>query len=337
MQGVAAGNVVPWRDAGSFPSFQFRAEGYTPANGEEWPHARIRMVTPGFFAVLGVPLLVGRDFTDDDHGESDPVVIVSESIAQRLFPNRDALNRRLSWTESGPPFGGPSGNRIVGVVADVDDENVVPGPAMTVYHPMRQVKVAGRLFVHAKGDPYALVPQVTRVIHEMAAGQPVERAATLEDVRAEVLAPDRVNTLVITGFAGVALLIAVVGVAGVLAFSVSARTREFGVRLAIGSTPRQLLVSRASGGRADHWDRDRRGRRRRIRVREHRGQHHPGGASARCAAPPRCGGRPGGRGYPGVIDARRTGVAYRRVAGAAVGVTSNPQSPGHFACMSSRP
>jgi hypothetical protein len=242
VQGVAAGNIVPWRDKGNFPSFQFNAQGYTPADGEELPHARIRMVTPGFFSVLGVPLLAGRDFTDEDRDDSDPVVIVSESIAQRLFPNRDALNRRLSWANSGPPFGGKSGNRIVGIVADVDDENVVPGPAMTVYHPMRQVKVAGRLFVHAKGDPYALVPEVTRVIRGLAANQPVDRAATLEDVRAEVLAPDRVNTLVVTGFAGVALLIAVVGVAGVLAFSVSARTREFGVRLAIGSTPRQLLA-----------------------------------------------------------------------------------------------
>ncbi len=242
VRGVAAGNVVPWRDAGTFPPFQFNAEGYTPANGEELPHARIRMVTPGFFSVLGVPLLAGRDFTDDDRAGSDPVVIVSESIAGRLFPNRDAVNRRLSWTESGPSFCGPSRCRIVGVVADVDDENVVPGPTMTIYHPMRQTGVAGRLFVHATGDPYALVPQVTRLIHQMSAGQPVERAATLEDVRADVLAPDRVNTFVVSGFAGVALLIAVVGVAGVLAFSVSARTREFGVRLAIGSTPRQLLL-----------------------------------------------------------------------------------------------
>ena len=83
---------------------------------------------------------------------------------------------------------------------------------------------------------------VTRVIREMSADQPVERAATLEDVRAEVLAPERLNAFVLSGFAGVALLIAVVGVAGVLAFSVSARTREFGVRLAVGSSPRRLLA-----------------------------------------------------------------------------------------------
>ena len=95
--------------------------------------------------------------------------------------------------------------------------------------------------MHASADPYALVDPITRIIRELNPEQPVERAATLEDVRAEVLAPDRLNALVFGGFAGVALMIAVVGVAGVLAFNVSARTREFGVRLAIGSEPRQLL------------------------------------------------------------------------------------------------
>jgi ABC-type antimicrobial peptide transport system permease subunit len=100
----------------------------------------------------------------------------------------------------------------------------------------------GRIFVHARTDPYGLVPPITKIIRGLAADQPVEQAATLDDVRAEVLAPNRVNALVFSGFAGVALAIAVVGVAGVLAFSVSARTREFGIRLAIGSSPRHLLT-----------------------------------------------------------------------------------------------
>ena len=90
-------------------------------------------------------------------------------------------------------------------------------------------------------DPYTLVPPITRIVRELSADQPVEKAATLDDVRAEVLAPNRLNALVFGGFAGVALLIAIVGVAGVLAFSVSARTREFGIRLAIGSEPKDLL------------------------------------------------------------------------------------------------
>ena len=128
------------------------------------------------------------------------------------------------------------------MVGDVDDEHIAGGAAMAVYHPLPQMGVAGRLFVRASGDPYAMVQPITRVIRSMSANQPVERAATLEDVRAEVLAPERVNAFVFSGFAAVALLIAVVGVAGVLAFGVSARTREFGVRLAIGSTPYTLLM-----------------------------------------------------------------------------------------------
>jgi predicted permease len=250
VEGAAVGSFVPWRDAGSFgPGFQFTVEGYTPADGEENPRGRMRMVAPHFFSVLGVPILAGRDFTDDDRRGNELVTIVSQSVAQRLFANGDAVNRHLTWTD--PVFaysGKPVPSRIVGVVADADDENVVPAPAMTIYRPAWQMGVGGRLFVRAAGDPYALVPAVTRIIRELSADQPVERAATLEDVRAEVLSPERVNAFVISGFAGIALLIAVVGVAGVLAFSVSARTREFGVRLAIGSAPRHLLANVLSEG-----------------------------------------------------------------------------------------
>ena len=242
---AAVGTIVPWRDAGTFgPGFQFTAEGYAKADGEEDPRARFRTVSPGFFSALGVPLIAGRDFSDADRRDAEPVVIISQSLAKRMFPTQDALNRRLMWTDPVMQFVGirTEPRRIVGIAADVDDENVVPGPAFTVYHPFEQEIGGGRLFVHAKTDPYALVPSITRIIRELSADQPVEQAATLEDIRAEVLAPERLNALVFGGFALVALTIAVVGVAGVLAFSVSARTREFGIRLAIGSAPRHLLV-----------------------------------------------------------------------------------------------
>jgi putative ABC transport system permease protein len=243
---VAIGTVVPWRDAGTFgPGFEFSAEGHIRANGEQDPHAQLRAISPNFFASLGVPIIAGRDFNDADRRDSEQVVIVSESLAKRMFPNQDAVNRHMMWTDPVMKFIDISTapRRIVGVAADVDDEHLAPGPALTVYHPFEQQTWGGRLFIHARSNPYALVTPVTRIIRDMSADQPVERAATLEDVRAEVLAPDRLNTLVFGGFASVALLIALVGVAGVLAFSVSARTREFGVRIALGAQAGKILGS----------------------------------------------------------------------------------------------
>jgi putative ABC transport system permease protein len=247
VQRVAVGNMVPWRDAGRFgPASPFAIEDYTPADGEESPRARFRIVSPGYFDALGVALLAGRDFHADDRIGAENVVIVSQSVAQRLFPNGEAINRRMWWTD--PFFGGKVLRRIVGVVADADDERIVPGPAPAIYMPFRQAPFASRMFVQTAGDPYSLIQPVTRIIHEIAADQPVERAATLADVRAQVLAPERLNAFVLSGFGGVALLIAVVGIAGVLAFSVSARTREFGVRLAVGATPTRLLLRVLSEG-----------------------------------------------------------------------------------------
>src|SRR5467141_1440854 len=253
---VALGTSVPWRDAGSFgPGLAFTGEGHVNGVHEEDPRAMFRVVSPSFFAALGVPIVAGRDFDDNDRRGGEPVVIVSQSVAQRMFPGQDPINRHIMWTDPVMPFifvnKGP--RRIVGVATDVDDEHVVPGAALTVYHPFGQIPddaankelplFGGRLFVHTRMDPYTLVTPITRIVRDMAADQPVEHAATLEDIRAEVLTPDRLNTIVFGGFAAVALAIAIVGVAGVLAFSVSARTREFGIRLAIGSQPRQLLAS----------------------------------------------------------------------------------------------
>jgi len=243
VDGVSVGGMVPWRDIFGF-EFEFSADGHVHAAGEEDPRGRMRTVSPGFFASLGIPLIAGRDFNDADKSGSEQVVIVSQSLAQRMFPNQDALNRHVMWTDPVMKFAGiaTAPRRIVGVVADVDDQNVVPVPAMTIYHSMAQeVLFGGRLFVHFRGNPYTLVQPVTQLIRELSADQVVEKAATLEDIRAEVLTPDRLNALVFGVFAGVALIIAVVGVAGVLAFSVSGRIREFGIRLAIGSQPGEVL------------------------------------------------------------------------------------------------
>src|SRR5580700_4775099 len=250
---TAFGMVVPWRDSGFGPGLQFSADGHVHEQGKEDPRAQLRVVSPGFFAALGVPIIAGRDFNDldgKDEGkdkDKEPVAIVSESLARRMFPGQDAVNRHVYWTDPVLQFApglSAAPHRIIGVTADIDDVHVVPEPTLTVYNSIQEgPRFNGRLFIHTDTNPYSLVTPVTRAIREMSADQPIEHAATLEDVRGEALAPERLNSLVFGVFAAVALAIAVVGVAGVLAFSVSARTREFGIRLALGSQPEQLLRS----------------------------------------------------------------------------------------------
>ena len=255
---TAVGMIAPWRDAGAGfgVGLQFSGDGHV--HDKDDPRALWRTISPGFFASLGVPLIAGRDFNALDDQNAEPVVIVSATLARQMFPGQDPINRHVYWTDPVLEFATgtaaekarlTSPHRIIGVAADMDDEHIVPVPTATIYGALADGGMfGGHVFIHTMGNPYSLVTPVTKIIRDMAADEPVENAATLEDIRAKVLAPDRLNSLVFGVFAAVALLIAIVGVAGVLAFSVSARTREFGIRLALGSQPKNLLRSVVTEG-----------------------------------------------------------------------------------------
>ena len=141
---VSASTAVPWRDAEDM-ALEFAADGHIPAQGEERPRAALQVVSPGYFATLGLPVLDGRDFNEADRVSSEPVAVVSETFARRMFPDGHALNHNLVITDPLLQFGPPEmsremqkARRIVGIVPDVDYVSLVPRPTMTIYHPFDQ-------------------------------------------------------------------------------------------------------------------------------------------------------------------------------------------------------
>src|SRR5580698_3197148 len=136
VDGVALGMLTPWREGGNFgPGFQFTAEGYVRPTADDDPRGQFRIVSPGFFNSLAVPMIAGRDFNDLDRKDSEPVTIISQSVARRMFPNQEALNRHLTLTDPVMKFVGmkPTPMRIVGVAADIDDSHLIPEPTLTLY------------------------------------------------------------------------------------------------------------------------------------------------------------------------------------------------------------
>ena len=207
---VAVGTIVPWRDAGTLRSrLPVLGRRATPRPTAKRIRARgSAPCRPDSSRALGVPIIAGRDFNDADRRDAEQVVIVSQSLAQRMFPTQDARQPPPDVDRSGHEVHRRQHRRRAASSASPPTSTTrtsCPGRRMTVYHPFEQEIGGGRLFVHAQTDPYALVPPITRIIRDLSADQPVERAATLDDIRAEVLAPDRLNALVFGGFAAVAL------------------------------------------------------------------------------------------------------------------------------------
>jgi predicted permease len=233
---AALGSNVPLRNTPFV--LEVAAEGRALGSGEATPRAVYKTADPGYFAAAGIPLLEGRAFTSTDRRGSARVVILNKSLAERLFPNQDPIGRRVAWTGEVLKFIPVSGDwrTVVGVVGDTRDAGLDVAPTPTLFQPFAQEELfGGAMVIRSSSDPALLEPSVLRAIREMYPQQIIENVATLEEVRDATVAPRRLNALFIASFGALAMIIAMVGIAGVLAFSVSSRTAEIGIRMSLGA------------------------------------------------------------------------------------------------------
>jgi putative ABC transport system permease protein len=230
---AAVTNAVPF--TGAPASTPFQIEGRPEDNPDRRPTADVNIASPKYFDSLGIPLLAGRTFTELDHGEAPLVAVINRAMT-RYFDG-DPIGARISVNN------GQSWLTIVGVVGDVRQYSLDQDAIAQVYTPLRQATngLAGRLLVRTESDPRQAAETIRRTIHRLDPDMPVENVNTIDELRSTSLARPRLTATLLAVFAGLALFVTLTGITGVIATSVSERTQEFGIRIALGAEPGAVL------------------------------------------------------------------------------------------------
>jgi predicted permease len=245
-QAVAVSLTRPMQEAGMRTSFDIEGRPAAPANARLV--AAVRPVTADYFSVLGIPLRAGRLFTRAEDGFGPPpVVVVSEAFVQKYFPNESPIGKRITLglshdtAEVGKTSVAPKGE-IVGVVADVKQNTLRESPYPAVYLPQRTFPLNAMSFViRSTAEPSTIAAEIRRRVADVDAELPIYDLETMTDAISGSIAQPRFYTSLLTGFAGLALLLAALGIYGVISYSVAQRGRELGIRIALGATNDRIV------------------------------------------------------------------------------------------------
>ena len=237
--------VFPLPLSGAGASGGLQIEGRPQVTDRERPVAAIAWVSPGYFKVMGIPLRRGRDVDTRDVPHKPLVALISETAATRLWPGEDPIGKRFNFGDPADP----SWITVVGVVGDVRHEALASTPQSHVYFPIRQSALPlMTLVVRGEAGAGAVASAVRAAVRQLDPDLPVSDVGTFSDFVAESIGEPRLRAMLLSGFAAAALLLAAVGVYGLLSYSVAQRTREIGIRLALGARPGQVVRAVVADG-----------------------------------------------------------------------------------------